>query len=212
MVAALQRSGVDVVGFQELQRPQWRTFRRVAGAGYRLYSARRDTDNAIAWRRAAFSLVSARTVGVPYFGHRRPMPVVQLRHRATGQRLYVISVHNPAHRRFARARRAATRIEVRLVNRLVATGRPVVLAGDANARRRYFCRIVGGTDLKSAFGGSCGAVCRPPAYRGIDWIFGAPTTSFAGTRVRRTTIRHRVSDHPLVTSRLRFAVPVSVGR
>lgn len=209
MVRALLGRGVEVVGFQEMQLPQRHAFVRLAGATYRIFSAPHDTDNAVAWRRDTFAMASARTVGIPYFGgHRRPMPVVQLVHRATGQRLYVMSVHNPTHRKDRRWRVAATRKEVRVLNRLTGTGLPVVLTGDANARWQFFCRIAGGTTMESAFGGSYGATCRPPAYRGIDWIFGAPTTAFTSTRVDWSLCRRRVSDHPLVTSQLHYAVPV----
>jgi endonuclease/exonuclease/phosphatase family metal-dependent hydrolase len=213
-VQALRDHHVDVVGLQEFQRSQWREFLRVAGNTYRVYTSAWDTQNAVAWRTDKFTAVSGDTVAIPYFdGHTRMMPVVRLRANATGQEMFFGSFHNPAdtrrYRHQAPWRALATRREVRLVNDLAPSGLPVFVTGDMNERTSYFCRLAAGTQMRSAFKGSTDGACVPPAYHGIDWIFGsAPYVTFDGYDVDRSAFIRRTSDHPLVTAKTLYSVPV----
>jgi endonuclease/exonuclease/phosphatase family metal-dependent hydrolase len=209
-VRVLQRHQVDVVGLQEFQRQQATTFRRLAGGTFATFSAPGDTENTVAWRKDKFELVSGRTTAIPYFdGHARQMPVVRLRVRSTGQQLYVGTFHNPGDtRRFphqARWRRVATTREVRLARRLDDTGLPVLVTGDMNEGKRYFCRLTAGTGMHSAFGGSHQNGCRPPAYGGVDWIFGNRLTQFAKPVVDRSSAVRRTTDHPVVLAEVDYA-------
>ncbi len=202
-VRLLERHGVDVVGFQEMQAVQARTFRARAGGRYRLYSAPGDTDNSIAWDRSVFSLVSATTERIPYFGgHVRHMPVVLLRENRTGQDVYFVNVHNPAdtrqHPHNAHWRAVATRRELALVKALRSHGDPVFVTGDMNDRRRAFCRFTASGDLHAAAGGSHAGGCRAPGYHGIDWIFGSAGTRFSRFTVDRSALVRRTTDHPVV--------------
>lgn len=207
-VDVLESHRADVVGFQEMQAVQARTFTNLTGYRYGLFSPPGDTENSIAWDREAFTLVRATTQPIPYFeGHVRNMPVVLLRSNQTGQYLYFVNVHNPAdtrqHPRNAHWRRVATSREVALVRALRSHGRPVFVTGDMNDRRLAFCRFTASRDLHAAAGGSHARSCRAPAYRGIDWIFGSTGTRFSGFAVDRSPLVRRTTDHPVVFAHVR---------
>jgi murein DD-endopeptidase MepM/ murein hydrolase activator NlpD/endonuclease/exonuclease/phosphatase family metal-dependent hydrolase len=209
LVRLLDRYGVDVVGLQEFQRPQYRAFTSSAGATYATWSASGDTENSIAWRRARWDLVSADTVGVPYFGgHVRRMPVVLLRDRETGRQAYFVNVHNPADtRRFPRQSRwrtAGVAREVALVRRLQQNGRgPVFLTGDLNDRRQAFCRLAGDASMHASNGGSTAGGCTPATGAGIDWILATSAADFSDHTLDRSSLVTATSDHPFVVTRAR---------
>jgi endonuclease/exonuclease/phosphatase family metal-dependent hydrolase len=201
----LERADVEVAGLQELQRVQAERFRSLTGGRWELWHAPGDTDNAVAWRTDRWVPVERRLTPIPYFGGRiRQMPVIRLRHRATGAQIWVISVHNPADTRFsphnAEHRRDAVTREVRLVRTLLAaTNVPVILTGDLNERETAFCRLTANGALTAAPGGSHnGGRCQPPAFRGIDWVFGTRHLTWSGWTVNRSPAVRRTSDHPLV--------------
>ncbi len=144
-VRLLETYGVDVVGLQEFQRPQYRAFLRLTGGAYGVWSPRGDTENAVAWRRGRFRFVSASTLAVPYFdGHPRRMPVVRLQDLTTGTVTTFLNVHNPAdtrqYPRQGRWRAVAVAREVALVRRLSGAGARVVVTGDMNDRHDVYCR------------------------------------------------------------------------
>lgn len=208
-VRLLEAADVDVVGFQELQRPMAEEFSRLAGDRWRLFHADDDTENALAWRRTTWALVQADTVAVPYFnGNLRPMPVVRLRHRDSGIETWFVNVHNPANTdRFPQqqeGRAAALRIERRLVQRLAKGGSEVVLMGDFNQRAGAFCHFTKSGLMRSATGERRGKECQEPEYPGIDWIFGTPGLEFTDWNVRDDEPVDSTSDHPLVTVAVRL--------
>jgi len=206
----LNRHHIDVAGFQELQVPQVRRMRELTGhrwglyPGLRLHS--RDSENSVGWRRSKFRFVAGTTVNIPYFdGHRRAMPIVLLRHRASGMMTYFSNFHNPGetsqYRNQGRWRVLATRIEIALHNQLYRRGIPRIMTGDMNERRTYFCRVTrNGTPLRAARPGSTrvNGECRPGRPPFVDWIFGSKRIRFHnyfeayGPLVRRTT------DHPII--------------
>ena len=162
----LARHDVDVVGFQELQSDQARELLRATGGAYSLYPGAgpgKDSDNSIGWRSSQWQLVQATTESIPYFnGHHRRMPVVLLRHRASGIEAWFGNFHNPAetsqYHHQQRWRTEATRLEAALANRLQATGVPLFITGDMNERAPYFCRLTGAApSMRAARGGSNGA-------------------------------------------------------
>lgn len=208
VIELLDRYGVDVVGLQEFQSSQATAFDALGGDRYDTYSAPGDTENAIAWRRDRWELVSGRTFAVPYFdGHERRMPIVRLRDRTTGQEAMFVNVHNPADTRaFPRQaawRAAAVRAELGVVRSLSAGGYPVFLTGDMNDRRNVYCAMTAGASLSSASGAGTGAGCQPPANSGIDWIFGPGSIRFTDFTTDRAPVRDGISDHPFVVSRVR---------
>jgi endonuclease/exonuclease/phosphatase family metal-dependent hydrolase len=210
VVRLLEEHHVDLVGLQELQRPQADAFRRLTAGTWDVFSDPADTENSVAWRRDRWLLVSARTFPVPYFsGRPKPMPLVRLRDRVTGRELYVLDVHNPAdHTRYFRHqsgyRAVAVRREVALVRRLATPRVPVLLLGDMNDRSRIFCPLTRHGLMTSASGGDPGPPCRPRADAGIDWVFGTLGLRFSDYLVDRSPRHDGTSDHPIVVTRAGF--------
>ena len=208
----LERRGVDVVGFQELQPSQLRTLRASTDLDFYPGHAlgRLGTDNSIGWRRGTWQAVERRTIDVPYFdGGPRAMPVVRLRHLRTGIEAWFTNFHNPADTaRFhhqQRFRTRATLVEARLASLLAATGLPVFVTGDMNERAAYFCRLTSRSPMVAARGGSnVGGRCRPGAPTQIDWIFGSQGVQFSGYAEDDSPFVDRTSDHPLLTTRARI--------
>jgi hypothetical protein len=210
----LDRHGVDVVGFQEIQLDQVRAFVRIRGGTYDVYpgssAGGKAAQNSIAWRTDMWERVRAYTVPIFYFnGSRMPMPVVLLRHRATGVSAYFTNFHNPAstrrHPNQERWRRLALLQEVALVNRLRReSGYPVFLMGDLNEKEEAFCTMTGRTAMVAANGGISAGPCRPPRPIGIDWIFGSGGVTFSNYRADRSPTVSRTTDHPMVVSRVRI--------
>lgn len=209
-VGLLGARGVDVIGMQEVQPSQALAFLRRAG-DFAMYpgpgSSLRYRQNVVAWRTSMFELVEARPNLTPYLnGNQVSMPVVKLRHRASGQEVYVISVHNAAS--IARTgnndrwRNAAMRQQVQLTSRLLATGTPVIMTGDMNSRTPYFCAYTRSGQMKAAAGGSTGARCQPPSAKqaGIDWIFGSRDIGFSGYAKLKSSVVGRISDHPFIVA------------
>ncbi len=206
-VQVLTGKGVDLVGFQELEEPQYREFQRITGGSWGVFPAMtmgsNPVRNSIAWRKDTWSVVSSGTIPVPYFhGKRVPMPWVLLEHVATDRRLAVVNIHNPATTKRRgnneRWRDVGTALEVGLVNRLKTTS-PVVLMGDFNEREEAFCKVTAGAAMHAANGGT-GAPCRPPAGAGIDWIFGTPELSFSAYERYTSALLRSATDHPLIVA------------
>ena len=207
--SVLQSSGADVVGLQEFEEPQFRTFVSRAGSAWDVYpgmsEGRPAVRNSIAWRRDTWQLVDAATTPIPYFhGNRVPMPYVRLRNIASGQDVYFLNIHNPATtRRWGdneRWRDLATEIEMGLVSRIHEAGFPVVFTGDFNERDEAFCKVTGSGAMRAANGGSVGGSCAPPANRGIDWIFGSSVIQFANYQSTRAGMVQQATDHPFVVA------------
>jgi hypothetical protein len=216
---ALLRDGyhVDVAGLQEFQSPQRRSFLTAAAGQYGIYpddetlattSGYGLTENSIIWNNASMEFVSGELIDVQYFTGTRKMPVVLLRHRATGRTAYFINVHNPAsgvgygdqtaHRRMAIATERAKIIALR------ATGRPVFLTGDFNDRAAAFCPLTAGM-LSITPDSIPSMTCAPPPSLGIDWVFAAGPARF--TRYARDWKPKdlRLTDHPIVWTRVHLA-------
>ena len=203
-IRVLNDAKVDVVGLQEMQRPQARAFETIAGDEWRLFHSAADSENSIAWRRDAWAKVRARTVGVPYFdGNERRMPLVLLRHKETGVKVWFFNVHNPANTaRFpdqADHRARATAIEIDLLDRLARGKAPVVFLGDLNDRQGAFCGFTESGNFVAATGEAREDPCQDPAYNGIDWIFGTSDLTFTNWTVLGDGVVGVTSDHPLVT-------------
>jgi endonuclease/exonuclease/phosphatase family metal-dependent hydrolase len=208
VASLLRQHHVDLVGFQEMQHDQAAEFKRVAPE-YSVYSTTHgkgknpDTENSIAWRKDKFQLVKGSTLDIPYFeGGIRHIPVVLLRDKKTGQQVYVINTHNPAdtkkHHQQERYRDEATRREVALVNKLKATGIPVIVTGDMNETNEAYDHFHGEAGLQAAMTDSKG---RLPKRTGIDWIFGTKgNVQFSHYGRDRGALEQKTSDHPMVYS------------
>jgi hypothetical protein len=210
----LVKHRISVVGFQELQVPQVNKFRSLTAGRWALYPGfqlkAQDSENSIAWRTDRFSLVHATTVRIPYFnGVPRAMPVVLLRHKASGMMTYFSNFHNPADTRLhpnqERWRLEASRVEIALQNQLVSRGIPRIMTGDMNERAPYFCRVTRfGTPLKTARPGSVrtNGVCHPGRPPFVDWIFGSLRASFTYYTEDNGPLVKKTSDHPVIVSRV----------
>ena len=188
--------GVDVVGFQEMQRDQFRTFLGATGGGFAVHPGESagplGIENSLAWRRSEWTALSLNTIQIPYFdGRLRPMPYVLLQHNLTGRKAWFANFHNPA----SNSRRGnndghrwrAMTLEIELANRLWnETGYPVFITGDMNEREVYFCNMTGRAPMIAANGGSNAGSCNPPGTRCRSTGCSARTSSPSATTPGRT--------------------------
>jgi endonuclease/exonuclease/phosphatase (EEP) superfamily protein YafD len=205
-VRLFRRSGIDVAGLQELQRPARRTLRRLAPE-FGIFAA---STRSVVWRKDDFAFVDAHTIRTrTYRGRLARTPVVTLRQRATGQHLVVISVHNPADTRGPaeafRDEATQQQLSEALRHRRTADPVPLLVLGDMNARARFFCPFTASGDMHAAAGGShVNGSCNVPSFtKGIDWIMGSTDVAFS--RFRDDYDTRRATDHPLITAVARIA-------
>lgn len=216
----LHARGVDVVGLQELQRDQLRTFISATGGGWGVHPGESagplGIENSLAWRRSEWTALELHTIPIPYFdGRLRPMPYVLLQHNLTGRRAWFANFHNPA----SNSRRGnndgprwrAMMLEIDLANRLWnETGYPVFITGDMNEREVYFCNMTGRAPMIAANGGSSEGSCSPPPYpMPVDWLFGSNVVSFSNYTRQDVP---RISDHPLVAAEVTLDLTDGVPR
>ncbi len=208
----LHRYGVDVVGFQELQPEQLKTFNRLTRKRWSVYPGSRfdryATHNSIAWNTRHWSLADKGYLNIPYFdGERVKMPVVKLVDNRNGQRVYFANFHNPADT-FGNAqkwRNKARKMQIRLALRIHEEGVPLVITGDMNEQDRYFCAMTSRAPMKAANGGyhTRRGACVPPKPSGIDWIFGSRRIDFWRFYKKPRPEMERISDHPFMASEAR---------
>ncbi len=204
-VDLLLATGVDLIGFQEFEPPQFADFQRLTGGQFGMFPHPRGKGaqaNVVAWRTDLWKLLRTRLIKIPYFhGQPYPMPYVLLEHRTTGQRVWVASFHNPASVRgpAQHLRNRAVDLQADLVKTLAAET-PVLVTGDMNDRKDYYCRMVRRAPfMRAANGGTyAGGRCRPPAGMGIDWIMGSSQVAFSYYVSDESTKTNRIADHPLV--------------
>ncbi len=205
-VQGIKKHDLDVVGLQEFEPNQCKAFQRLTHNEFGVYPGNKvkgaKSANSIAWRKDKFELVKARTVKIPYFGgHKVRMPVILLKDKKTGQKMYVMNFHNPAdtksHHHQERFRDAATRIETALVNRLRRrTGLPVLMTGDMNEKEEFRRHVRQDTNMRAAMSGK-----NSHSHKvGIDWIFGSPDVNFSGYNRDTSSLIRRASDHPMIYS------------
>ncbi len=191
-MSMLSSREIDVVGTQEFQESQFdywkaRGFGNTWGAYYWDPDGnRRDTENAIIWRKSTIEFVSGETFDSPYFnGNIRHMPVVLLREKSSGRTFYVMNTHNPANVRGNAAgwRAKAIAIQKRKIISLRATGRPVLFTGDFNDRQKAFCPLTA-NKLSISPNSIPSMTCVYPKPSSIDWIFAAGQVRFSQLRAR----------------------------
>jgi exonuclease III len=209
-IQLLKQHQVDIVGMQEMQGDQLKAFKQLAGDNYAIYPGdklgRKGIANSIAWDKSKWDLVKADAIQIPYFnGNERPMPVLLLKNKKTGQQAYVANFHNPAdtrdHHHQERFRDEATRRQVALANRLRQTGLPVFITGDMNERAEYHQHMTKGSPGMHASDSKNGRVSKKP---GIDWVFGSPDVTFTRHVRDRGALVQRTTDHPMIIARARI--------
>lgn len=206
-VGLLRSYDISVVGMQELEVPQYRAFLGATGGGWGVYPGdslgSQPTDNSIAWRKSDWTLVTAETTDIPYYGPDIPMPHVLLRNTHTGREVWFANYHNASndHGNAQGKRDAAVRIEAALVKQLSADGTPVIETGDFNDRQRAACPMMTLADMHASdgaaiSGGSCSVPMRP--YPTVDWVFGTHQVSFSGHVADWSTRDREISDHEMI--------------
>lgn len=200
--AALARAhGVDILGTQELQDDQFNTLQAQTGMkawpGYEWGAA--ETDNSIFYDPDVFEFVSGESYQITFMSRSRPQPILKLRHRATTRELYVVNTHTSAGGgKYAGERAAAHATTVAVVNRLAATGLPVLLTGDMNDREPFYCAVVAKTTLTASNGGGAGCA-PPPGPIAVDWVVGS-RVSWSNYRRDTSPVTQRISDHFFISA------------
>jgi endonuclease/exonuclease/phosphatase family metal-dependent hydrolase len=201
---------LDVIGAQEFQGSQYNYWLARGHANtWGIYfwdpaGKRRDTDNAIMWRKSTIDFISGESFDIPYFnGNTRHVPAVLLRERSSGRTFYVLNVHNPANTKGNAApyRARAVAIEKQKVINLRATGRPVLLTGDFNDREKAFCPLTANKLSISPNSIPSMTCAYPPKPSSIDWIFAAGQVRFSSWGRDMYPRSARISDHPIVQAR-----------
>jgi endonuclease/exonuclease/phosphatase family metal-dependent hydrolase len=190
-------SGVDVGAMQEVQADQLQVLQGRM-AGYSFWPAavlgHNGIRNQIYWRSTEFSLMDTGSVTYTFSGQRIPLPYVLLRDRQSGAEFWMISTHNSAGS-LESQRDVGTAVEINLIHTLMATDRPVIIAGDMNEHTEFFCRVAASTGMVAANGGTGLGGCHlPPRPLRVDWIMGGGGMSFSGYRQDATGLG-RASDH-----------------
>lgn len=210
-VTMLNTYKVDVVGLQEFENSQRSLFLSSAGDTFGIYppTTDRNSANSIIWRNSTMEFISASTVGVPYFqGRIWQMPVVLLRHRASGRTAYFFNVHNPAsiakYGDQSKWRAQAIAIEKATVIELRKTDRPVFLTGDFNDRDKAFCPLTANKLMISA-DSIPSMTCAPPPTLWIDWVFAAGQARFTSYLRDFAPKDQRLSDHPIILTKVHLA-------
>jgi endonuclease/exonuclease/phosphatase family metal-dependent hydrolase len=208
-VTLMNTRGLDVIGTQEFQEVQYdyfvnKGYSSTWGAYYwDPAGKKRDTENAIIWRKSTMEFVSGTTFDIPYFGGNiRHVPAVLLREKSSGRTAYFLNTHNPANTRgnAARFRARAVAIEKQKIIDLRATGRPVLFTGDFNDRKEAFCPLTA-NKLSITPNSIPSVVCRFPQQTSIDWIFAAGQVRFSSFSRDKYPQTARISDHPIVIAR-----------
>lgn len=210
LVDYLGRVNASVVGFQEIQSDQLAWFTSGAGSTYAVWpgtSVPQGIQTNIAWRRDTWKLIDSDSVPIPFITQTRRMPLVHLENRETGQRIWVMNVHN-APRDYQAQRDVAVKREIKRLKSVVGQGEPVLVVGDFNERQRAFCQMTGKLGLVAPRGGSySGGTCHPPTggFVRIDWIFGSKDASYSGYTEDKAPLVKLITDHAVL--RTHVSVP-----
>lgn len=210
LVDYLGRINASVVGFQEIQRDQLAWFNGGAGSSYAVWpgtSVPEGLQTNIAWRRDTWRLIDSDTVQIPFITQHRRMPLVHLENKVTGNRIWVMNVHN-APRDYQAQRVEAVKREIARLKDVVGRGEPVLVVGDFNERQRAFCEMAGKLDLVAPRGGSfSGGTCHPPSdgYVRIDWIFGSKDATYSAYTEDKSPLVKMITDHAVL--RTHVSVP-----
>jgi endonuclease/exonuclease/phosphatase family metal-dependent hydrolase len=194
----IQQRGLDVVGLQEIETHQMSALMRATRGEFDAWPGlelpKRAVQTSLIWRKDMFEAVKRSTLTIDFMSWQHPVPVVQLRHLATGRTFWVMNVHN-APRAWEAQRDAATRDEIALINKLRREGEKVFFLGDMNERDETACRVFAETDLVSPAGGSNNGRCSLPQNRRIDWIFGPPDVRYSNYALDRSPLVAQSTDH-----------------
>lgn len=192
----VQNNKRTVAAFQEVHQSQLKVLRNRLPR-FKFYP-RRTLDNfsgaiQIAWHTGEYDVRDKGEIYRPSMGKMRAIPWVKLKHRVTKRSFYVIAIHN-APGGLEAERDISTVREIKLIKRLGAKGKPVVVMGDMNERVEFCQRVAKATDLVS-LGGTKRTPCPVPPKAGPDWMLATWTgTRFSDYR----KVYNGISDHPML--------------
>jgi alpha-tubulin suppressor-like RCC1 family protein/endonuclease/exonuclease/phosphatase family metal-dependent hydrolase len=193
----------SLVGTQETQPDQIVALDSATRHEYRFYPGTTlgylGAPQSVMWRRSEWRLTWKSSISIPFEKGWRPQPIVELKQKATGAKVYWANVHFSPGRQ-QNDRNKAMKILLAALHKLRNDGIPILLTGDFNEANVAFCDITGHTKLESAFGGSnTGGHCLPPPHSRIDWIFGSKGT-FTGPVVDVSPQVRRTTDHAVMSA------------
>lgn len=198
----LKKRKISVLGMIEAQRDQMRVL--VNRGNWRSYpwwkrSTNTETAQSVLWRPGKWKKLRGKRFTIPFhFGQKRKQPMVLLKHKRSGKKMWVVATHYTfgSSKRARRERRVGIRRTIRHVKKLQQTGHPVLLTGDMNSRRRVFCAVLRETSLDAPLGGSYrNGTCRPPTGMRLDWIFGSRRYRWSDFRFADGRLVDRITDH-----------------
>ena len=196
---------IDVIGLQEVQRDQLEVLGRELDDywiwPYKRLGLAQGLRLQIAYKRDGYDFVEGRKIYTRFDGNTRPIPIVRLRHRKSGQEFWFLTFHNSRH---MVERNGSTARLVDLVNELRGTGIPVLIGGDSNTWYDFACRMGRYAAMVNAAGGRL-YPCRPPKNPVFDVLMGNPRVDLGKYRQLGGRAVWRASDHKLLTAKVRLA-------
>jgi alpha-tubulin suppressor-like RCC1 family protein/endonuclease/exonuclease/phosphatase family metal-dependent hydrolase len=198
----------DLIGTQETNPDQVAALDMATRGAYGFYPGTTmgysGATGSVMWRKDTWSLVWSDTVSIPFMNERRPRPMVRLRHKRTGQEVYLVNVHfSPGQQQDDRNRGA--QILIRSLKQLAKDGLPILLTGDFNEREGIYCKIHTQTNLRSSIPpAKPGPKCHAPRGLRVDQIFGA-RGRFGSIKIDQGPMVQRTTDHSV------SVVPFTVG-
>lgn len=191
--------GVDLVGLQEVQDDQLAVLRAKL-PGWTIWPGQSLGNQGvrlqIGWRDDLFELADTGSIITTFDHQQRPIPYVLLRDRATGGEFWVIDLHNSPRDQEA-DRDSATGAQIALVERLKATGRPVLLMGDTNEKTEFGCRVSAATGMVGS-NGATPTSCVGGGPVKIDKIMGVGGVTFSGHVVDYGAPVRAATDHAFI--------------
>ena len=208
-VSLMNSYKLDVVGTQEFQETTQfdyfvaKGYAKTWGAHYwNPAGKRRDTENAIIWRKSKMEFVRA------------PRSTSPTSTAISGTcRLCCCARSRPGARRTSSTCTTlptcvggcnlacqGDRIERAKIIELRKTGRPVFITGDFNDREKAFCPMTAGK-LTISPNSIPSTTCAYPRQQSIDWIFAAGQARFSYYLRDKYSQPANISDHPVVRAR-----------
>lgn len=225
----IKQNGFEVVGLQELEEEQRAKLVELAGNEWGIHPKNPDytnyrSDNSIIWQSSVYDLVdSGYQKGLKYLGN-RPMdaPWVILKHKRSGQEIYVKNTHDPITDNNNNA--AQWRYQNALDHRedalaRISEGKKVILLGDFNSAEYLrvaddgltrdqltYCVLTKGEKTVNAYDAAKNKTGQCPtkssAEFGIDHIYTSPDIGVQKwARINGLNIE-QISDHPIVYSNI----------
>lgn len=197
----LNTRNVSVAGFQEMQPEQRAEFKKISAGTWEFYDPN-HTQNPIAWRTDTWRADARKTFKIYYYhGRKVTVPFVLLSHLPSGNKVWIYNVHHPAdvYGESQRYRDKDRALGSQLVNRLHATGYPVVWTGDMNEYENFACTVQRVTNMQNAYKQGLGDCPLPKAHT-IDWIMGTRELGWKTFDRDRGGLVSDTTDHPFYSA------------